>query len=87
MNYVADTTQRTIKWMMPGQRVLHLPPPPESGEEGSTREGSVRSSGTADADVGDMHRNMLKGNAGDEFTLSHLLTNIMILQVCISHYK
>ena len=86
-NHVADTTQRTIKWMMPGQRVLHLPPPPESGEEGSTREGSVRSSGTADADVGDMHRNMLKGNAGGEFTLSHLLTNIMILQVRISHYK
>lgn len=67
-SHVTDTTMRRIKVLQLGQAGLHLPPPPE----GESREGSVRSdTGTA----------MLEEGVGD-FTLSHLLTNIMILQVC-----
>lgn len=69
-SHVADTTMRRIKVLQPGQAGLHLPPPPE----GESREGSVRSdAGTAII--------VTLGEEGD-FTLSHLLTNIMILQVC-----
>lgn len=69
-SHVADTTMRRIKVLQPGQAGLHLPPPPE----GESREGSVRS------DTG-MPTTVALGEEGD-FTLSHLLTNIMILQVC-----
>lgn len=69
-NHVLDTTQRRIKVLQPGQAALHLPPPPE----GESREGSVI--GTETPPIIDD----IVGARGD-FTLSHLLTNIMILQV------
>ncbi|KAH8153095.1 uncharacterized protein LAJ45_02682 [Morchella importuna] len=65
-SHVTDTTMRRIKVLQPGQAGLHLPPPPE----GESREGSVWSdAGTAPFEEGTA-----------DFTLSHLLTNIMILQ-------
>lgn len=68
-SHVTDTTMRRIRVLQPGQAGLHLPPPPE----GESREGSVVSdTGTATT--------VTVGEEG-EFTLSHLLTNIMILQV------
>lgn len=68
-SHVTDTTMRRIKVLQPGQAGLHLPPPPE----GESREGSVMSDAGTAATV-------TVGEEG-EFTLSHLLTNIMILQV------
>jgi len=73
-NHIADTTTRRIKVLMPGQKGLHLPPPPES-EDGKGGE-----------DTPEVHNTLptarIAGRQQGEFTLSHLLTNIMILQVC-----
>jgi len=73
--HVADTTQRRIKVLQPGQKKLHLPPPPESeSREGSIRGDTPTPTPPRDGEDGD-------GKAVErEFTLSHLLTNIMILQ-------
>jgi hypothetical protein len=80
-NHINDTTQRRIKILHPGQKGVHLPPPPED----DSREGSVRSF-TPSVNTDGGGSNGGAGGAGDggkgEFTLSHLLTNIMILQVC-----
>lgn len=84
-DHISDTTQRRIKVKIPGQRGLHLPPPPES-TDGNTREGSVASSGAGESDEHQYHPRKFaaKGHGQGEFTLSHLLTNIMILQVCLA---
>ncbi|KAI5779729.1 Retinoic acid induced 16-like protein-domain-containing protein, partial [Geopyxis carbonaria] len=66
-SHIADTAQRRIKILHPGQKGLHRPPPPEE----SSREGSVKSAGGEEAPA---------AVRGAEFSLSHLLTNIMILQ-------
>ena len=85
--HISETSQRRIKVKVPGQMRLHLPPPPES-TDGNTKEGSIASSGAEDVwpEYHLPHANAaakLGGHSGHgEFTLSHLLTNIMILQVC-----
>ncbi|PWW77502.1 hypothetical protein C7212DRAFT_277442 [Tuber magnatum] len=68
-HHMLETTQRRIKVLQPGQAILHLPPPPE----GESREGSVTGTETSPA-----AEDFVK--VGEDFTLSHLLTNIMVLQ-------
>jgi hypothetical protein len=74
-DHVADTTQRRIKVLMPGQKGLHMPPPPEDSA-------SIKSSDTETPTRPVTRGSGAAAAAGEEFTLSHLLTNIMILQVC-----
>ncbi|CAZ85397.1 unnamed protein product [Tuber melanosporum] len=68
-HHMLETTQRRIRVLRPGQAILHLPPPPE----GESREGSVTGIETPPT-MGDFVR------VGGDFTLSHLLTNIMVLR-------
>ncbi|KAL7271302.1 hypothetical protein RUND412_005954 [Rhizina undulata] len=68
-SHVADTTTRRIKALQPGQSSLHLPPPPEADAEGKSEVATTLAAALEGV-----------GAVGPEFTLSHLLTNIMILQ-------
>lgn len=70
-SHVADTMQRRIRVLQPGQQSLHRPPPPEENGEGSERGAPMPPPKTLDEPR--------------DFTLNHLLTNIMILQVCFSY--
>jgi len=69
-HHMLETAQRRIKVLQPGQAMLHLPPPPE----GDSRDGSVMGTETPPT-----MEDFVK--VGGDFTLSHLLTNIMVLQV------
>lgn len=69
-HHMLETAQRRIKVLQPGQAMLHLPPPPE----GESRDGSVMGIETPPT-IEDFVK------VGGDFTLSHLLTNIMVLQV------
>jgi len=73
-NHIADTTTRRIKVLMPGQKGLHRPPPPES--EDGRGEDAPEAAETPPTRTSQQQQG--------EFTLSHLLTNIMILQVMLS---
>lgn len=65
---------------------LHLQPSPEGGDKWDLREGSSKCSSTNEMRYDKTHCNSTVGSGfkggAEEFTLSHLLTNIMILQVC-----